>query len=97
MNEQPPQNQTLNATEVRARWSQVRLDVFNHRSRVLVQKGGIPVAAIIAPDEFERFQRSEQERAERFKVLEESWVAFKDVDLGDFEAEVAKAVAEARA
>jgi hypothetical protein len=62
---------------------------------VLVQRGGIQVAAIIAPDEYKRFLRSERERSERFKVIEESWAAFKDVDLGDFEAEVAKAVAEA--
>jgi antitoxin (DNA-binding transcriptional repressor) of toxin-antitoxin stability system len=97
MDEQAPRNQTLNATDVRAHWSQVLLDVYHHRSRVLVQKGGIPVAAIIAVDELKRFQRSEQERAGRFKVIEEGWEAFRDVDLGDVEAEVAKAVAEARA
>ena len=97
MNEQPPQNQTLNATDVRAHWSQLLLDVFNHKSRVLVRKGGIPVAALIAPDDLKRFQRMEQERAERFKALEASWAAFKDVELGDVDAEVTRAVAEARA
>ncbi len=97
MYEQPPRNQTLNATDVRARWSQLLLDVFNHKSRVLVQKSGIPVAAIIAADDLKRFQRFEQERAERFKVIEEGWEAFKDVDVGDVDVEVAKAVAEVRA
>jgi hypothetical protein len=97
MYEQPPRNQTLNATDVRAHWSQVLLDVFHHKSRVLVRKGGIPVAAIIAADDLKRFLRSEQERAERFKALDASWAAFKDVDLSDVDAEVAKAVAEARA
>jgi len=97
MTEQAPQNQTLNATDVRAHWSQVLLDVFHHRSRVLVQKGGIPVAAIIAADDLKRFLLSEQERAERFKALDASWEAFKDVDPGGVDAEVAKAVAEARA
>src|SRR3954453_328202 len=94
MDEQLPQNQTLNATDVRANWSQVLLDVYNHKSRVLVQKGGIPVAAIIAMDELKRYQRIEQERAERFKVIEEGWEAFKDLELGDVEAEVPKVVAE---
>ena len=97
MTDQAPQIQALNATEVRAHWSQVLLDVFHHRSRVLVQKGGIPVAAIISADDLKRFERIEQERAERFKALDESWAAFKDFDLGDVDAEVAKAVAEARA
>jgi hypothetical protein len=97
MDEQAPRNQTLNATDVRAHWSQVILDVFHHRSRVLVHKGGIPVAAIIAADDLKRFLRSEQEHAERFKVIAEGWEAFRNVELGDVDAEVTKAVAEARA
>ena len=97
MDEQVPQNQTMNATDVRAHWSQLLLDVFNRKSRVLVQKGGIPVAAIIAVDDLKRFQRIEQERAERFKVVVEGWEAFRNVDLGDVDAEVTRAVAKARA
>ena len=97
MYEQPPQNQTLNATDVRANWSQLLLDVFNHKSRVLVQKGGIPVAALIAVDDLKRFQLIEQERAERFRVIEEGWEAFRSISLGDVDAEVARAVAEVRA
>jgi hypothetical protein len=97
MDEQAPPSQTLNATDVRANWSQVLLDVYNHKTRVLVQKGGIPVAAIIAPDDLRRFQRSEQERAERFKVIAEGWEAFRHIDVGDVDTEAAKAVVEARA
>lgn len=97
MDEQAPENQTLNATDVRAHWSRLLLDVFNHKSRVLVRKGGIPVAAIIAADDLKRFQRCEQERAERFKVIAEGWEAFRHEDLSDEDAEVPRAVAEARA
>lgn len=97
MDEQASRDRTLNATEVRAHWSQVLLDVFTHKSRVLVRKGGIPVVAIIAADDLKRLERLEQERAERFKALDASWAAFKDTDLGDVDAEVARAVAEARA
>ena len=64
---------------------------------MLVQKGGIPVAAIIAVDDLKRLQRGERERAARFKVIAEGWEAFRYVDLGDVDAEVARAVAEARA
>lgn len=97
MDEQVPQNQTLNATDVRAHWSRVLLDVFNRKSRVLVHKGGIPVAAIITANDLERFERFERERTERFKVIAEGWEAFQNVDLGDVDAEVARAVAETRA
>ncbi|HEX5417269.1 MAG TPA: type II toxin-antitoxin system prevent-host-death family antitoxin [Chloroflexota bacterium] len=97
MAEQVPRNQVLNATEVRAHWSQVLLDVFHHKSRVVVNKGGIPVAAIIAADDLKRFERIERERAERFQVIAEGWEAFQNIDLGEVDAEVAEAVAEARA
>lgn len=97
MAKQAPLNQALNATEVRAHWSQVLLDVFQHKSRVLVNKGGIPVAAIIAADDLKRLERIERERAERFRVIAEGWEAFQDLDLGEVDAEVAEAVAQARA
>lgn len=93
----PPPNRTLNATDVRAHWSQVLLEVFQHKACVVVEKSGIPVAAIIAADELERLRQIDQERRERFKALDASWEAFRHVDVGDIETEVAKAVTEARA
>jgi hypothetical protein len=58
-------------------------------------RSGIKTRAQIA--NLKHVQRIEQERAERFKVIEERWEAFKDLELGDVEAEVAKVVAEVRA
>ncbi len=70
--------------------------VFRRQARVIVEKGGIPVAAIISAEDLERFTKLEQERAERFKALEETWEAFKDVSPEDVEEEVARAVSKVR-
>jgi antitoxin (DNA-binding transcriptional repressor) of toxin-antitoxin stability system len=96
MSDQASRERTMSATDVRAHWSQLLLDVFNHKARVLVQKGGIPIAAIIPIDELKRYRQIEQERAERFRVIAEGWEAFNSLDLGDVDVEVARAVAEAR-
>ncbi|MBI4494233.1 MAG: hypothetical protein HY690_15700 [Chloroflexi bacterium] len=69
---------------------------FDRETRVIVEKSCIPVAAIISAQDLERLNQLEQERAERFKALDESWEAFKGVPTPEIEAEVARAVASAR-
>jgi len=88
--------QIINVTEARQRWSQLLNQVFRSETRVVVEKSGIPVAAIISAKDLERFNRLEAQRAERFKVLDEMREAFKDVSAEDIEREVAKALAEVR-
>lgn len=96
MREREPMTQTIKASEARQRFSQVINKVFRRETRVIVEKSGIPVAAIISAQDLERLAQLEWERAERFKALEESWQAFKDVKPEEVEQEVAKAVAAGR-
>jgi len=96
MAEREPMTQIINVTEARQRWSQLLNQVFRSETRVVVEKSGIPVAAIISAKDLERFNRLEAQRAERFKVLDEMREAFKDVSAEDIEREVAKALAEVR-
>jgi hypothetical protein len=63
---------------------------------VLVEKSGVPIAAIISADDLERFERLESKRGERFRLLEEMRRAFKDQPLEEIEQEVARAIAEVR-
>ncbi|MDO8673686.1 MAG: type II toxin-antitoxin system prevent-host-death family antitoxin [Dehalococcoidia bacterium] len=91
-----PTTQTMKASEAREQFSQLLNRVFRRETRVLVEKSGIPVAAIISPDDLKRFNLIEEERAERFKVLDESWKAFEGVSPESVEMEAAKAVASAR-
>ncbi len=54
------------------------------------------MAAIISADDLERFTHLEAQRQERFRSLEATWEAFKDVPDEELEREVDRAVTEAR-
>lgn len=66
-------------------------------TRVVVEDGGVPVAAVISPADLARFSHYEAERARRLVVIDEARAAFDDVPPDELEAEVANALAEARA
>jgi prevent-host-death family protein len=58
---------TIKASEARQHFSQLLNEVFRRESRVVVEKSGIPVAAIISAEDFKRLARLEQERASTLK------------------------------
>lgn len=97
MPEREPMTQTMKASEARAQWSQILNKVFRRQARVVVEKSGIPVAAIISAEDLERLNRLEEQRRERFKALEESQKAFEGIPDEEIEREVTKAIAEVRA
>jgi prevent-host-death family protein len=97
MRKQQPTTKTLNATAIRRDWSTVLNSVAVKASRVLVEKSGIPVAAIVSADDLERLLEYEAQRDRDFAVLDEIGKAFADVPPEEIEREVAKALAEVRA
>ena len=96
MAEREPMTETINVTEARQKWSQLLNKVFRRETRVIIEKSGIPVAAIISAQDLERFNRLEAQRAERFKVFEEVGQAFKDENPEEIERQAAHAVQEVR-
>ena len=89
--------QVMKASEVRAQWSQLLNKVFRDKTRVVVEKSGIPVAAVISAEDLKRFNQMEEQRARRFKVLDRIGEAFKDVPEKEIDREVKKAISEIRA
>lgn len=89
--------QTVNATAARQQFSELVNRVFRRETRVLIEKSGIPVAAIISADDLAKLARLEAERERDFAVLDEVGRAFQDVPPAEVEREVAKAVTSARA
>ncbi len=61
MAEREPMTQTIKATEARQQWGQLLNKVFRKETRVIVEKSGIPVAAIISAEDFQRLSNLEQE------------------------------------
>lgn len=89
--------QVMKASDVRAQWSQLLNKVFRDKTRVVVEKSGIPVAAVISAEDLQRFTQMEEQREKRFKALDKMREAFKDVSPGVIDREVKKAISEVRA
>lgn len=96
MREQEPMTQTLKASEARQNFSQLINQVFKGETRVLVEKSGIPVAAIISAEDLKRLTQLEAEWNRDFAVIDEIRDAFKEVPDDELEREVARAVVSAR-
>ena len=96
MNAREPLTQTLNVVEARQQFSQLLNQVFREETRVIVENGGIRLAALVSTADLDLLTRFEHERAERFRALDASRAAFQDLPDEEVELEVSRAVAEAR-
>lgn len=96
MRERAPTTQTVKASMARQQFSQLLNQVFRGETRVVVEKSGIPVAAIVSAQDLERLDQLEAERERDFKILDEIGEAFRDVPLDELKREVVRAVAAAR-
>lgn len=91
-----PATQTIKASEAREQFSQLLTKVFRRETRVIVEKSGIPVAAIISVDDLQLLNRLEAERQQRFKILDEIGEAFEDMPPDEIEREVRRAISDVR-
>ena len=96
MREQEPMTQTMKISDVKNSLSSLVNKVYRKETRVLVEKSGIPVAAIISADDLTRFAQLEREQEERFAVIDRVREAFKDVPAEEIEAETDRILARNR-
>ena len=89
--------QVMKASDVRQQWSQLLNKVFRNETRVIVEKSGIPVAAVISAEDLKRFIQLEEQRKNRFKALDRMREAFKDIPAEDVDQEIKKTITELRA
>jgi prevent-host-death family protein len=87
----------MKASDARQHFSDVLNRVYRKQARVLVERSGIPIAAIVSTEDLARLDQLEAERAERFAGLSRISQAFADVPVEELEREVERAVAEGRA
>jgi hypothetical protein len=71
--------------------------VSRSATRVIVQRDGIPLAAIISVEDFQELRRLEAERDQDFAVLDEIHEAFKGISTEELEREAERALSEIRA
>jgi prevent-host-death family protein len=97
MNTSQPVTQTMPISEVRAQLNNLVNQVYGKESRILVEKSGIPVAAIVSPKDLARLERLDEERKRDFEALAVFSEAFRDVPIEELEQMVTEALAEVRA
>lgn len=92
----PPGTETKTVSEARRTFSETLNRVYRGEARVIIEKNGIPVGAIVSATDMERL-RDMDLRAERaIKAFEDIQAAFADVPEDELERELAKAIAEAK-
>ena len=88
--------QTLKASDVRSNWSQLLNQVFRGETEVLVEKSGIPVAAIVSAQDYQKLQQVKRAGARDFAVIDGMRASFHDQTDEEIKKNVNKAVQEVR-
>jgi hypothetical protein len=96
MHERQPITQTMKISGVRSELNTLVNRVFRKETRVVVEKSGIPMAALVSTDDLARLDRLDRERAERFVVIDEMREAFAGVPAEEIERETDRISAEIR-
>ncbi len=96
MPDREPTIQTMKASQARQQWSQVLNKVLRKEARILVEKSGVPVAAIVSAEDLQWLQQYEAQRAERWKVVDEIRARNRDKNPEQVEQDIASEIAAMR-
>ncbi len=97
MSESKPITRAMKISDVKSQISSLVNAVYRQETRVLVEKAGIPVAALVSVRDLKRLARLDEQRDERWQVLKAMRAPFLGVPAEEIEREAAKAIAEVRA
>ncbi|MBX3071173.1 MAG: type II toxin-antitoxin system Phd/YefM family antitoxin [Thermomicrobiales bacterium] len=87
----------MKISEARSRLNALADQVYREGDRIVVEKSGIPVMAIISTRDLEKLQYFEANRDKDFEVLDRIREAFKDVPEDEIEREALKATMQVKA
>lgn len=86
----------LKASDVRQRWSAVVNEVSREKTRVIVEKSGVPVAGVVSPQDMEWLEERDRRLSELRDAMDDIRTAFRDVPPHEFDRQVEKAVNDSR-
>lgn len=92
-----PELESLSVSQARQRFSEALNRVYRGEARVVVEKSGIPVGAIVSPRDLRNLQQLDQERSQGWEAVERLREAFSDVPDDELEREIENAISEAKA
>jgi len=89
--------QTMKISDVRGQLNTLVNRVYREETRIVVEKRGIPVAAIVLTEDLKRLDQLDQEHPDQFTIIEDIQAAFKGVPHEEIERETDRITAEIRA
>lgn len=96
MRNRVPEIEKINASVARQQWSDLLTRVFHREARVVVEKSGIPVAAVVSTEDLERLRQFDRQREEDLRVVGEIRAAFESTSPEEIEREAERAIAQGR-
>lgn len=87
---------TVKFTEARSHLSELVNQVAREERRVVIEKHGVPVSALVSPNDLRDLERLAERRQQQLEAFKRIGEAFADVSEDEIEREVAKALAEVR-
>lgn len=96
MREEEPTTQTMKISDVKNRLSSLVNEVYRKETRVLVEKAGIPVAALVSTEDLKQLARLDEQRAERRRVVDAMREPFRGVPAEEITQATDEAVAEVK-
>jgi prevent-host-death family protein len=96
MRDEAPETRAMKISDIKATISRLINEVHRKETRVLIEKGGIPVAALVSVEDLRQLVRLDAQRAERRRVVAAMREPFRSVSSEEIERETAQAVAEVR-
>ena len=87
---------TVTISEVKNSLSSLVDQVYRSEARIVVEKSGRPVAALVLIQDLEWLQERARAREESFRAIDRFSRAFADVPIKEAEAEIARIIAEIR-
>ena len=91
------QPETLSISSAREQLDTLVIQVSTHEARVRIEHSDGSVAALVSAEDLDRLQRLDQERDERFHVIDEVRTVFTGLPAAEIDDEADRAIAEVRA
>ena len=86
--------ETMNVSESRRQYSEILNRIYRDEEQVIIEKNGIPVAAIVPMSVVRDAELTEERRAELRAAFEATRAEFRDIPPDEIEREIEKAIAE---
>jgi prevent-host-death family protein len=86
--------ETMNVSESRKQYSEILNRVYRDEEQVVIEKNGIPVAAIVPMSVVRDAEATAKRRAELRAAFEATRAEFRDIPPDEIEREIEKAIAE---